>query len=391
MSQHTLRIVAFALNPWDGQWMNRQQILSRLARFHRIIYTNGLWRIWDRNLQAHRQSRPWGCFEDRQGVHLDQPPRWLLRWPGRALWEAVVGRLAARRWRAKLDEFGSGPVVAYVFHPSFLEAAQSLKPDLLVYHAYDMFSRAPGWNAELEAAQTRLLQSSHLVIASSEPIRAALQPLTANPVVCVPNGVDAEAFMAGAELAEPADLAPIPHPRLGYVGTLNRKVDFPLIAELATREPTWHFVLLGPRGSLDELTASALQRCADLPNVHILPARPVQQLPACMAALDVGLMCYRKDTWMEYGYPLKLHEYLASGLPVVCTPLESIKDFRGAIEIAEGTDGWHAALSRMLRGETPSTREDRQAVARENTWDIRVERISELLDASWHSLTLPRR
>ena len=40
-SSRTLRIVALAPNAWEGPWMNRQQLLSRLGHHHAVLYSTG--------------------------------------------------------------------------------------------------------------------------------------------------------------------------------------------------------------------------------------------------------------------------------------------------------------------------------------------------------------
>jgi glycosyltransferase involved in cell wall biosynthesis len=274
---------------------------------------------------------------------------------------------------------GSGPIVAYVFHPMYRRCAEQVKADLLVYSPYDLFSRMPGWTEQQDAEEQRLLDSSTFVIASSEPTRAALQRRTNKPVFLVPNGADARHFEQGSGQPAPADLAAIPRPRIGYVGSLNRKVDYGLIAQIATQEPGWQLVLIGPRGSLDDESRVTFELCEQLPNVHLLPPRPVEELPSCMGGLDVALMCYRKDTWADFGFPLKLYEYLASGLPVVSTPLQSVLDHHEFLDVAEGVSGWRDAIARALNGHGSGTPESRRAEARRNTWDLRVARINELL------------
>jgi glycosyltransferase involved in cell wall biosynthesis len=375
----TCRILALAGNPWDGQWMNRQQILSRLAKAHRVLYSTGPWSIWERETPECRAAPLMGAFEARDGALVDQPPRLLLSWPNRAAWERVVTAVAVRRWRKELGRLGSGPLVAYLFHPRYLAYAETLRPDFLIYSPFDLFSLTPDWTPTLAAAEDRLLRLADITITSSRPTRDALRERTRKPVVCVPNGADPEPFIAGAQAPEPADMARIPHPRIGYVGSVNRKVDLPMIATLAEREPAWQFIFVGPVFSHDDVTGPALARCRELPNVHFLAARPKEAMPAAMAALDIGIMCYRSGTWMDAAYPLKLHEYLASGLPVVSADLPAISEFRNLIDMAVGTDEWHHVIRRVLAGGAHGSPEARRIEARRNTWNSRVDRITELL------------
>ena len=40
------RVLALAPNDWDGPWMNRQHLLSRLSADHAIVYSTGVWESW---------------------------------------------------------------------------------------------------------------------------------------------------------------------------------------------------------------------------------------------------------------------------------------------------------------------------------------------------------
>jgi glycosyltransferase involved in cell wall biosynthesis len=372
-------LLALAPNYWDDQWMNRQQILSRLAKDHEVLYSNGPWSVWDRELDRFRASTWAGSFERRDGILLDRPGKLMVTWPSHPGSERAVAHFAVARWRRELAKMGTGPIVSYLFHPMYLRYAERLKADLLVYSPYDLFSKMPVWTEQQDAEEQRLLDICTFVIASSEPTRAALQRRTNRPVFLVPNGADARHFERGSRKPAPADLAAIPRPRIGYVGSLNRKVDYRLVAEIARQEPSWQLVLIGPRGNLDDESRAAFGLCEQLSNVHLLPPRSVEELPSCMGGLDVGLMCYRKDTWADFGFPLKLYEYLACGLPVVSTPLQSVLDRHEFLDMAEDVPSWHDAISRALNGGGRGTSESRRAEARRNTWDLRVARINELL------------
>lgn len=83
---------------------------------------------------------------------------------------------------------------------------------------------------------------------------------------------------------------------------------------------------------------------------------------------------------MDSAYPLKFHEYLASGLPVVSSDLPAIREFRHLIDTATGTDNWHRTIQRVLAGGGHASPEARRTEARRNTWDSRVSRINAVLN-----------
>jgi glycosyltransferase involved in cell wall biosynthesis len=58
--------------------------------------------------------------------------------------------------------------------------------------------------------------------------------------------------------------------------------------------------------------------------IHLAP-RPYVNMPPLLSAMDVGLAIYRKESWSRYGTfssPLKVFDYLSSGLIAVCSPIE---------------------------------------------------------------------
>lgn len=373
-----LRIMAMAPNPWDGLWMNRQQVLSRLGKRFPILYSTGARSTWDREFFSRGAGGLFGKFSARDSVVIDEPPFLPFRVPGIAALDSAAIRLIARRWRRQLDRFGDAPLVAYLFHPDYEVFLDALRPDYLVYHAYDLLSRTPSWGAS-EQRQMQVLRDANLIIATSKVIAEDLQARCNRPVTVVPNGVDFEAFQAPAA-AEPADLAALPRPRIAHVGRLNRKIDIELMAELARRHPDWSVILIGPVVDLDERDTRIHAQCRSIPNLHLLGAKPRDELPGYMHAIDVGLLAYRTGVlWTEGIYPLKLHEYLASGLPIVSADIPAVRDFPDVVRIARSVDEWSNAIEAALADTVPERRTLRVETARANSWTRRAETIESLL------------
>jgi len=375
-----LDIVAMAPNPWDGPWMNRQQLLSRLGTQHNIIYTNGLWTVWDRHQAAWKEASVIGDFCAQDQVQVDHSPKFLLRWPRFLALDHLAIRMAVRRWaRARIRGKGS-PRVAYVFHPQFYPYAKRIQADFVVYHAYDMLNLTPGWNRELDEQQQALLAMADLVVASSDVIAEELAAISGKPVEMLPNGADFDVFCGAAteSCSEPNDLANILHPRIGYVGNLNLKVDFPLIAALAKNHQNWNFVFVGGKGRLDVHTQKGFDECVGLKNVYFLGAKDYREIPGYAANMDVNLMCYRVegDVWTRGIYPLKLHEYLATGKPVVSSDIPSVIPFESDVAIARTTDQWSKLIEAALQGNGAGNTEQRRRVAKENSWDTRARRLN---------------
>jgi len=360
--------------------MNRQQILSRLAkRGVPVLYSTGQWNVWQRKDADWQQASPFGYIQLSDSVHVDHAPKWLLRFPSHPYIDQLSLSLGSRRLKRLIQQRQEGPYLLHIFNPEFQPYAEKLRPSRLVYHAYDLFEHTPGWNRAAAEQEAWLLKHADLRIASSEAIAQVLADKCGKEVRVLPNGADVAAFQqARMNGAVPADLRNIPRPIIGYVGRMNRKVDFALIAELAARRSEWQFILLGPIASLDHETKQGLDRCRSLGNVHELGERRYFELPAYTANLDVAIMPYRvgPGLWTGSGYPLKLHEYLASDKPIVSQFLPSLAPFREVLSFASGADEWEHEIDFALkRGGAGVGR--RVSVAAENDWSVRADTIAQ--------------
>lgn len=380
-------IIALAPNEWHGEWMNRQQLLSRLARRGwEIVYSTGPLSVWDRKTEKWTSSKLIDHFEVLDSVSVSRPGRLFPRWPTWPAYDRLVIRRHARALAAHINSSGKRQTIAYVFHPDFSPYVQHFSADFLIYHPYDAFSRITGATPALVAQEKILVATANLVIGSSASIIEQLpKPSTARTIV-LENAADFRAFAEGGQTPCPDDLKSVPRPRLGYIGRLTRKIDFCLILEVAKSRPDWHWVLVGPvleSGSsalaADPVIGQAYRQSRMMPNIHFLGMKSYTDLPAYEAHMDVNTMIYRMDEgWWTAGYPLKMHEYLACGRPIVSTPLPEILRFSKVIDFASGKEAWIAALERALAGGV-GTPELRREVALANSWDTRVDELEEHL------------
>ena len=118
-----------------------------------------------------------------------------------------------------------------------------------------------------------------------------------------------------------------------------------------------------------------------LPNVHFLGGKRTERLGAYPQHFDVCIMPYILDDYTKYIYPLKLHEYLASGTPVISARIPVVEDFRKVVSIAGDSKEWSQAIERAFsREETNDVRRaERQAVARQHDWGTLVEKIARVI------------
>jgi glycosyltransferase involved in cell wall biosynthesis len=376
-------IVCIGTADWTSSlWTNQQHLMSRLARDNRVVFTEsqGLRRPTLAGRDVRRVAR-------RIATGL-RPPRLLdgvwvvspLVLPAhgsphvRRLNVAILKALVRRAMRRG----GLERPILWAYNPHAHALAGSLGESLLVYHCVDDIAAQEGIDsASFEAAEAALASRADLVFVSAPPLVEHARRRGARKVVLLPNVADVDHFRGAGELDDPPELAPVPHPRLVFAGALAaKKLDLDLLLELARRRPDWSLVMVGPQGEGDPRGDLAGLEAAS--NIHLVGAKPFRELPAWLGAGDVGLIPYAANPYTAAVFPMKVYEYLAAGLPVVSTPLPSLRGVDG-IEFAATPAEFEQAVDSALRDESPDRRAERVALAEAHSWERRVEEIGRLV------------
>jgi glycosyltransferase involved in cell wall biosynthesis len=222
----------------------------------------------------------------------------------------------------------------------------------------------------VEELERRLLRKTAVTIVTHEALQRSKSG-SRSPVHLIPNGAELEHFgtaAAPATAIAPA-MAALPHPLIGFIGSLQYWIDFDLLRFLATSRPYWSFALIGPVGRMAEVS-----KLADLPNVHLFGRQPYADLPSYVKAFDVCLNPYIVGEIAANCSPLKLYEYLASGKPIVSVDMPAAADFEGVVSIGRTYAEVLAQIDRTLATPDPDGRlaAARMATATPHSWTCRV-------------------
>ena len=169
-------------------------------------------------------------------------------------------------------------------------------------------------------------------------------------------------------------VAKIPRPRIGYFGAVEPwLVDQELIQRASVERPDWQWVFIGN-----------LARGTDmfrLPNVHHIPSVPYEDLPAYAAGFDVCVLPWHTEhAFTSYGSAIKVREYLATGKPVVISPLPEYESMSDVLRIARSRDDFILLVDDALREADPDRALARQRSVKDGTWDARAEWVSSLIE-----------
>lgn len=251
--------------------------------------------------------------------------------------------------RRLLDEFVATaiptPPIAWFYTPMMWGWAQGIDAAAVVYDCMDELSAFAGADPLLIQRENALLQAADVVFTGGRSLFEAKRQRHTN-VHAFPSSIEAGHFAAARQPgAEPADQTVLPHPRLGYYGVIDERLDLDLLDRVATARPDWQIVMIGPVVKID---AARLPRRA---NIHWLGSRGYPELPAYLRGWDVALMPFAMNEATRYISPTKTPEYLAGGKPVVSTPIADVVADYGRLEavgIAGTPDTFVVACEKAL-------------------------------------------
>jgi UDP-galactopyranose mutase len=231
-----------------------------------------------------------------------------------------------------LAEHAISDYVAWYYTPLALDFTNWLKPRAVVYDCMDELSAFKGASLRMKERERDLCARADLVFTGGQSLYEAKRFLHRS-VHAFPSAVDVPHFARARSIAtDPADQQGIPHPRLGFFGVIDERLDIDLIAGLAARRPDWHIVLVGPVVKIDP---AALPQA---PNIHYVGGKDYSELPDYLAGWDVAILPFARNDSTRFISPTKTPEYLAGGKPVISTSIRDVVRPYGEMKLAEIAD-----------------------------------------------------
>ncbi|WP_313609972.1 NAD(P)-binding protein [Atlantibacter hermannii] len=360
---NTKTLVVFSHLRWDFVWQRPQHLLTRLAQHYPVVF------IEEPVFQ-----------EGAAGLHRSAPapnvtvirPHSPVHAPG--FHDEQIAQL--QPLMASLSVEFPEPVV-WFYTPMALPLSEPFHPSLTVYDCMDELSAFKNAPRQLLQRESALLARADLVFTGGPSLYAAKQHRHQS-VWCFPSSVDAAHFEQALDRQNGHPLqADVPHPRLGYYGVIDERIDTDLITAVADANPYWQIVMVGPVVKIDP--ASLPQRA----NIHYFGQQPYQALPQFLAGWDVCLMPFALNASTRFISPTKVLEYMAASLPIVSTEIADVKKPYGDIVfVAEDRDAFVRGCARALalsEQESQQQAGQMKAIINATSWDATVDAMHKLM------------
>lgn len=356
----------FADGGWEVAYLSDPISPFHLLRPKSWLYNRRKFGLWARGGERALDGRLW-AYNHLSVLPIFNAP--LLR-SELAVRRSLDLSLPPLRRKMAAEGFAE-PELLWIDHLTFEGLVDRVRARRSIYRMADDPELFPDpYPPRLLQRLPRLLDRVDLVVATARRlVDRARERRGGQGVIYVPNGVDYDHF--AGEHAEPADLAGIPRPRALYVGSLEPWFDTETVVAAARAHPTYRFIIIGPK----RIDIGALR---GLHNVEILGPRPYDIIPAYMAHADVGVIPFRPSESIQAAHPIKVYEYLATGLPVVATDWEELAAMDAPIRRTASAEEFASAVEAAVQD--PGDPAPRRAFARANAWSARFEVVEQALN-----------
>jgi glycosyltransferase involved in cell wall biosynthesis len=361
-------IVVHSHLKWDWVWQRPQQFLSRLSRKHRVLFVE-IPNLTDETPATGVRLREVTDFPHINLLQIDIPAKrrsdtaWIDKERRRAVQSVLSGPLG--------QSFTS--IVQWFYDPMAVTGfAGQLDEELIVYDCMDELSLFRGAPPELVRRERELLAVADVVFAGGPKIWNAKRELNPN-CFCYGCGVDVKHFARACDpaLELPKQIRGLPRPIFGYIGVVDERIDYELLAYLA-QATRGSVVMVGPCTKVDP---GSLPRRG---NLHWLGGRDYSELPNYAKGFDVCIMPFAMNEATRFINPTKALEYMATGRPIVSTPVEDVvAQFSDVITIEAGAGAFVEACAQAAVQPDSQRIERGFTLAQRNSWESIVARLEQ--------------
>jgi glycosyltransferase involved in cell wall biosynthesis len=310
-------LVCFSHLRWNFVYQRPQHLISRFAKHIRVFFVEEPF--------FHARQDEITYLETEENLTVVQ-----LYLKGKPEQSDVISRQQQFLSRLFNDEKIVNAIFWY-YTPMAVPFTEHLTPVFVVYDCMDELSAFKFATPKLKEFETELFSKADVVFTGGYSLfesKKKQHPKT----YCFPSSIDYDHFhQARAITFDPPDQDSIPHPRLGFYGVIDERLDIALLEKVARLRRDWQFILVGPVIKIDP------SQLPNFHNIHYLGQKKYDELPHYLAGWDLAIIPFAHNESTRFISPTKTPEYLAGGKPVISTPvIDIIRPYgnKGLVRIA---------------------------------------------------------
>jgi glycosyltransferase involved in cell wall biosynthesis len=364
---------------WDFVWQRPQQILSRLAAHAPVLFVEEPIFLDDVSTARLDISVPFAnvfrAVPYLSGSLRNDPDKYpsMVR---SLVQDALTDGGKLKGLFANPIQWFYSPATAPAMLGAFNEIA-------VVYDCMDELAQFRFAHPDLPRRERLLLNNADVVFTGGHKLYDAKRRYHRN-VHFFGCGVDVAHFAKASapQTTVPADIASLPQPVFGYFGVIDERIDYELIANLASACPDASVVMIGPVVKVDP---STLPQAA---NIHWLGRREYSELPSYVKGFSTCLMPFALNEATEYINPTKTLEYMAARKPIVSTAIaDVVRNFTPIVRVARSHEQFVAFVVRAAKNPDLVLLGEGAKQADRASWETIVSQMGRLISAAINEAT----
>lgn len=380
-------IICIGLPSWEGDYLKSTvQLMSEMTEFRKVLYVEYTYTWIDvvrgflgknkapfrRILGKEERLRTIKLENGNEVLVLTLPPILPINWiSSKSIYKyflKINAKIIERSIKKVTQKVKfTNPILINAFQPSIgIYLKGKFNEKATMYYCYDEISEAQWCKRHGGWTEQEFMKMTDAVVVSSNALlekKSKVQPKT----FLVKNGVDTSIFSnPKSNLTKKTTI--------GYVGTIDDRIDGQLMKKMIESMPEMKFLFVGR--VIDKSIESNLNT---FQNVKFTGAKQPNELAEEMKRIDVGLIPFKKNEFTKNIYPLKINEYLASGMPVVSTNFADLTDFKGLIYESDESS-FEENLRLAIQEQDKTLIQNRIAFAQANSWKNRVAELNKIIE-----------
>lgn len=358
---HSKDIIYVSSIPWDFSWHRQQEMMMYMSEHgFKILF-----------VEPCDKKHPFQRFFKQECENV-----WRLRPCGfpyercSRLINIINGKMARTEIEKAARQLKFEKPILWLDRVHGFDFEYFQKNSFVVYDLVDeilAFGRVRNDRMLLEL-ENQVLKRADILLSSSQTLmeRKIKQSGREGKSLFLPNGVDCSRFSIKTGKVTQQN------PTIGFIGHISkRSINYNLVQSVAVARPDWTLLFVGPGTEEDKNTLKE-----GYPNIVIQDPVSGTEVPRVIRDFDIGMIPYNTEKAdMDYVFPRKACEYLASGKPVISTGLREIAVLEPYVSIADDADSFVDQVERILR--TNITAEQRRKFCTQFDWNCLMKNMTD--------------
>lgn len=387
-------IICFSVNNWEKRKARKQQFMLHLSKkedIGNILYVEpplSLFRLLIlpfSELKTSENRNRWtralkGRIELLSNKLMVYTPIFFIPFSFRIHFLYNVNFfLSVLILKIKIDRIGFKNIILWLYHPFDFLLLKWFKNRRL-----SIFDWAEEWaeyfvefnekkRREIRILEENIVKNVDIVFVVSKKLLEIARKINKNSFHLL-DGTIYEVFLKSKE-KRAKEIEYIKKPILGYLGTLDDRIDIELLALISRTFSEASLVLIGDIHH-QRVDVSSLKNCS---NIYLLGCKKYEELGNYTVYFDVCILPYKPELSIFIS-PTKIYDYLATGRPIVSTNLDEVSKFRDYAYIAESKGEFVEFIKIALSENNEEFSKNRQEIAKANTWNQRASQIIEIIE-----------